>query len=191
MSLITDRISESIAVKQRILQDTELQKLIEGAANAIVASLKAGGKLVIGGNGGSESDSLHMAGEIVGRFQKERDPWPAYVLGSDITSLTAIANDYSYGEAYSREAKAFVKDQDVFLGISTSGNSENVLKAIKLVKKDTNAKVIALLGKDGGAIKEHADFPIIVPSNVTARIQESHIMIIHIICELVEDELTR
>lgn len=191
MSLITDRISESIAVKQRILQDAELQRLIEGAANVIVASLKAGGKLVIGGNGGSESDSLHMAGEIVGRFQKERDPWPAYVLGSDITSLTAIANDYSYGEAYAREAKAFVKDQDVLLGISTSGNSENVLKAVKLVKKDTNAKVIALLGKDGGLIKEFADYPIIVPSNVTARIQESHIMIIHIICELVENELTR
>lgn len=188
MSIIIQRFQDSILVKNKIIRDQILVKKIETAADMIYESFKYGGKLIIGGNGGSESDSLHFAGEIVGRFQKEREPWPAIVLGSDQATLTAIANDYGYEEAYARQAKAYASVNDVFIGISTGGNSVNIVRAVDAVKR-IGCKTIALLGRDGGKIVNMVDCPIVVPSDITARIQESHITIIHIICELLESKL--
>ncbi len=186
--MIRTRIEESIRTKSRILEDPALVGMIEKSADAIVDSIGAGHKLVLCGNGGSASDALHFAGEIVGRFQRERNPWPAVVLNADAATMTAIANDYSYDEMFARQARAHVCKDDVFVGISTSGNSENVYRAL-LTAEEKGAKTVALLGRDGGKIGIKADFAIVVPSDVTARIQESHIMIIHILCELAEMRL--
>lgn len=188
--LIESRISESIAVKQNILTNEKLLDTMVSLSGCVVECLRNGGKLILCGNGGSASDALHFAGEIVGRFQKERSPWPAVVLHADVASLTAIANDYSYEDAFAREAKAFTRPEDLLIGISTSGNSENVFRAIK-VANDVGAKTAAFLGKDGGKIKSIVDYAVVVPEKVTARVQESHITLIHILCELVENEMMK
>ncbi len=188
MDTVQQRILESIQVKQRMMQNTEFTGGVRKAADMITCCLKNGGKLVLAGNGGSESDALHFAGEITGRFLKERDPWPALVLGADPATMTAIANDYGYEETYARQAKAFVKKGDVFIGISTSGNSINVIRAMEAVY-GTGCKMIALLGRDGGRMKAMAHQALVIPSDVTARIQESHITVIHILCELVEEAM--
>ena len=187
--LIKERINESIKVKQSILDDNELLENISKVADEIVLCIKNGGKLILCGNGGSCSDSQHFAGEIVGRFQKERKAWSAIVLNSDVATMTAIANDYSYDEVFARQAEAHTNKDDIFIGISTSGNSENVLRALKTAKSK-GAKVVALLGKDGGKISHEADYPLTVRYNITARVQECHICIIHILCELVENILS-
>ena len=188
--LIKERLKESIQVKEKILSDDMLISQIAELGEKIAEAISSGYKLVLCGNGGSASDALHFAGEIVGRFQKERDPWPAVVLNADVTTMTAIANDYSYDDVFARQASAHVNTDDVFIGISTSGNSENVLRAAK-VSQEKGAYTAALLGKTGGKIGKIVDCPIIVPSNVTARIQESHICIIHILCEITEDKLSK
>lgn len=186
--IIRQRISESIAVKQQLLENDALIKAVATLADEIVTTIANGGKLVICGNGGSASDALHFAGEIVGRFVKERKAWPAVVLNADVATMTAIANDYGYDDVFARQAEGHVKPGDVFVGISTSGNSENVYRA-QLIAKELGAKTACLVGKDGGKIGRDADYSIIVPCNVTARIQECHILIIHILCELVEEYL--
>lgn len=185
MELIKERIQESIGVKKKLLEDKELLSLIERAAGLIQCSLKGGGKVLFCGNGGSASDSLHLAGEIVGKFQKERKAMAAVCLNADVAALTAIANDYGYDFAFSRTVEGLMKPEDILFGISTSGNSENVYQAIQK-SKEIGGRAIALLGKNGGKIKNLADISIVVPSNCTARIQEAHIMIGHIICELIE-----
>lgn len=187
-SLIIERIQDSIDVKYSLLKNEELLSIVESLAGEIVSAIKNGNKLVLCGNGGSASDALHFAGEIVGRFQKERSAWPAVVLNSDVATITAIANDYGYDDVFARQAQGHVNVGDVFIGISTSGNSENVYRAIE-VAKEKGAKTAALLGKDGGKIGKQVEYPIIVPCKVTARVQESHIMLIHIICEMVEELL--
>lgn len=186
--IIRKRLQDSIDTKLKILADVSLQEEISGLADAMIYSLRDGRKLVICGNGGSASDALHFAGEIVGRFQKDRNPWPAVVLNSDIATMTAIANDYGYEDVFARQAKAHVNEGDIFIGISTSGNSDNVLRA-EIAAKSKGAVTAALLGNDGGKIGKEVDYPVIVPSNVTARIQESHITIIHILCEITEQAL--
>ena len=189
-NIIVKCIESSIQTKQKILDNEHIIKQIEKAADIITDSLKTGHKMVLCGNGGSASDALHFAGEIVGRFQMQREPWPAVVLNSNVSSMTAIANDYGYEAVFSRQAEAFLKNGDVLIGISTSGNSENIIKAFDIAKKK-GALSVALLGKDGGEIaNKNLDSSIIIPSNSTARIQESHIMIIHIICEIVEKRLS-
>ena len=170
--LITERISESIKVKQSLLEDNVMLEIISNAADEIVSCIKNGGKLIL----------------CVGRFQRERNAWPAVVLNADVATMTAIANDYSYDDVFARQAEAHAKAGDVLIGISTSGNSENVLRALRAAKLK-GAKTIALLGKDGGKISREADYPIIVHCNTTARVQESHICIIHILCELAENML--
>lgn len=185
MEIIKERIKESIDVKTKILNDEGLLKQIESAGEVLKDCIKGSGKVLLCGNGGSATDSIHIAGELVGRFQKERKSMPAIALPSDVASLTSIANDYSYDNLFAREVEGFMTKEDVLIGISTSGNSENVFRAI-MKAKDIGGKTIALLGKDGGKIKTIADIPIVVPSHVTARIQESHIMIGHILCEIVE-----
>ncbi len=185
MEIIKERIKESIEVKQKILSDEKLLEQINSAGEVMIKCLQGSGKILLCGNGGSATDSIHIAGELVGRFQKNRKSMPAIALPSDVASLTSIANDYSYDELFAREVEGFMTEKDVLIGISTSGNSENVYRAI-MKAKDIGGKTIALLGKGGGKIKDVADISIVVPSDVTARIQESHIMIGHILCEIVE-----
>ncbi len=187
MGITEDRIRESIETKERILNDKVMVGLIEKAGECVKQSLSCDGKILLCGNGGSASDSIHIAAELTGRFQKVRKSLPAISLNSDVAALTAIANDFGYDQAFSRILSGIVHPQDVLIGISTSGNSENVYNAI-VEASSKGVKTIALLGKDGGKIKDHADISIIVPSNCTARIQEAHILIGHIICEIVEED---
>ena len=187
--IIVERIEESIAVKKNIIENPILIKNIHEAVGKVISTLENGGKLVLCGNGGSASDAMHFAGEIVGRFQRERQAWPAIVLNADPVTMTAISNDYDYNNVFLRQTEAFVTKDDVFLGISTSGNSENIYRAAKQVK-ERGIYTIGLLGNDGGKIASIVDLPLIIPSNVTARVQESHIVIIHIICELIENALS-
>lgn len=188
IDVVGDIFRESIAVKERIVSDDGFLLLVAKVAEVIADSLLAGGKILICGNGGSASDALHFCGEIVGRFQKERKAAPAIPLNADVATLTAVGNDYGYDAIFERGVQAFMKPEDVFIGISTSGNSENVLRAVKAAKK-TGGATVGLLGKSGGKIKDAVDYPIIVPSGNTARIQESHICVIHTICDLVERNL--
>lgn len=187
--LIKKRIQDSIDVKKELLENESLLNMVSSLADEIVDCIKKGGKLVICGNGGSASDALHFAGEIVGRFQKERSAWPAVVLNADVAAMTAIANDYGYDDVFARQTQAHVNSEDIFIGISTSGNSENVLRATEIAK-GKGAKTAALLGKDGGKIGKIVDYPVIVHCQVTARVQESHIMLIHILCEIAEEKLS-
>ncbi len=187
MDLVKTRIRESIEIKSRILEDEAIITQVCEASEMIKSSLKNGGKVLFCGNGGSASDSLHLTGEIVGRFQKERQGLAAISLNADVATMTAIANDYGYDSVFSRAVEGLMKPEDVLVGISTSGNSENVYQAI-MKAKEIGGKSISLLGKTGGKIKDVSDISIIVPSDCTARIQESHIMIGHIICELVEED---
>lgn len=186
--IVKQRISDSIAVKQQLLKNEKLINTVATLADEIVKCISNGGKLVICGNGGSASDALHFAGEIVGRFVKERKAWPAVVLNADVATMTAIANDYGYEDVFARQAEGHVKPGDIFVGISTSGNSENVYRA-QLKAKELGSVTACLVGKDGGKIGREADYPIIVPCPVTARVQECHINIIHILCELAEAKL--
>ncbi len=188
-SIIRQRVSDSIEAKQSLLADSATIEIISLLADKIVECINAGGKLVICGNGGSASDALHFAGEIVGRFVKERKAWPAVVLNADVATMTAIANDYGYDDVFARQAEGHIKPGDIFVGISTSGNSENVLRA-SLKAKQLGATTAALLGKDGGKIAKEVDYPIVVHCNTTARVQECHINIIHILCEIAEAKIS-
>ena len=186
--IIKQRINDSIEVKKGLLENESLLENLECLTHEIKKAIRKGHKLVLCGNGGSASDALHFAGEIVGRFIRERDAWPAVVLNADVATMTAIGNDYGYDDVFSRQAQAHCQEGDVFIGISTSGNSENVRRALEMAKSK-GCKTAALLGKDGGIIGKIADIPLIVPCNTTARVQESHILLIHIMCALVERDL--
>ena len=177
-------IKDSIRTKEDILKGQV--ENIEKAAIAIIGSLRKGGKLLIFGNGGSAADSQHIAAELVGRFKLERRALGAIALTTDTSALTAIANDYGYDVVFSRQIEALGCKGDAALGISTSGNSKNVIEALKKAKS-LGLKTIALLGGDGGGIKYEADISIIVASKDTPRVQESHAMIGHILCSLIED----
>ena len=189
ISIIKQRINDSVAVKQELLNNINLLETVSQLADAIKDCISKGGNLVICGYGGSASDALHFAGEIVGRFIKERKAWPVVVLNADVATLTAIANDYGYNDVFARQAEAHVKPEDIFIGISTSGNSENVHRAVQK-SKEIGAKTACLAGKDGGKIAAEVNYPIVVPCSVTARVQECHITIIHILCEIAEEKLS-
>ena len=186
--IIKQRINDSIEVKKGLLENESLLENLECLTHEIKKAIRKGHKLVLCGNGGSASDALHFAVECVGRFIRERDAWPAVVLNADVATMTAIGNDYGYDDVFSRQAQAHCQEGDVFIGISTSGNSENVRRALEMAKSK-GCKTAALLGQDGGIIGKIADIPLIVPCNTTARVQESHILLIHIMCELVERDL--
>lgn len=186
--LIRNRIQDSIDVKKSILADDVILETISALADEIICCMKEEKMLIICGNGGSASDALHFAGEMTGRFQRERRAWPVVVLNADVATMTAIANDYGYEEVFARQVEGYASKGDVFIGISTSGNSENVYRAV-LAAKNMGAKTAALLGNDGGRIRREVDYPIVIPCRVTARVQESHITLIHILCELIETGL--
>lgn len=187
--LIRNRIQDSIAIKKIVLNDNMLIEKVLEFSGRLTEALESNHKLILCGNGGSASDALHFAGEIVGRFQEHRNAWPAVCLNSDVATMTAVSNDYGFDEVFARQAKAHTNKGDVFIGISTSGRSENVYRAAK-VAKERGAITAALLGCAGGKIKDIVDYPIIIPCDITARVQECHIMIIHIICEIVENTLS-
>ncbi|MBI5123868.1 MAG: D-sedoheptulose 7-phosphate isomerase [Candidatus Omnitrophica bacterium] len=181
-------MEESVKTKQALYKD-QIEN-IEKAAKVIIDSLKRGGKLLVFGNGGSAADSQHIAAELVGRFKLERKALPAVALTTNTSTLTAIANDYGYDASFSRQVEALGIKGDVALGISTSGNSKNVIEAF-LKAKALGVKTIALTGCGGGKMKDSADISIVVDSKDTPRIQESHIMIGHILCELIEQEMVK
>lgn len=185
---IFESIEQSIAVKQRILMDTGLCKRIEQAAKLIVQSLRDGGKIHFCGNGGSAADAQHLAAELSGRFYIERPPLNAEALHCNTSYLTAVGNDYGYEYVFARLLRGTGRKGDVLVGISTSGNSKNILKAYDVCKK-LNIHIISLTGATGGAMKAQSDILLNAPSTDTPRIQESHIMIGHIVCELVETAL--
>lgn len=162
--------------------------LVQSAGEMMVQALKEGKKIILAGNGGSAADAQHFAGEIVGRFTMERVSLPAISLCVDPSIVTCIANDYGYEQVFARQLEGQGKEGDVFVAISTSGNSGNLISAIG-VAKEKGIKVVGLLGKDGGAMKELCDYALVVPSQVTPRIQEIHTFTVHILCELIEKEL--
>jgi D-sedoheptulose 7-phosphate isomerase len=183
---IKDILLESIQVKEEILRNQIDQ--IFGIAQLMIDCLKKGGKVIVFGNGGSASDSQHIAAELVGRFKKDRSALAGIALTTNTSILTSLANDYGYDVVFSRQVEALGKKNDVVLGISTSGKAKNVALGIKQAKK-MGIKTVALSGGDGGDIVKLADVSLVVPSKITARIQEAHITIAHIICEMIEQEL--
>ena len=183
---ITKIINESISVKQGILR-THVDKIIE-ITNLLIDCFKNGNKVILFGNGGSAADSQHIAAELIGRFQKERPSLPAIALTTNASILTAIGNDYGFEQVFSRQVEALAKKGDLVIGISTSGKAKNVIAGIKKAK-ELGIKTVGLTGCDGAQLAKTTDVSLIVASNVTARIQESHITIGHIICELVEKQL--
>ena len=168
--------------------DRELSPAIEAAVSLLVAAFTAGNKLLVCGNGGSAADAQHFAAEMVGRFKLERRALPAIALSTDSSILTAVGNDYGFDSIFSRQVEAHAVAGDVLVGISTSGNSPNVQSAL-LAAAGRGCRTVALLGRDGGSLKSAAELALVVPSFDTPRIQEGHIAIIHIVCDLVEKRL--
>lgn len=186
-STIAGMISDSIAVKQKVLADQELLAQIQKVTQICVDAFKRGNKVLIAGNGGSAADAQHMAAEFVARFEFDRPGLASIALTTDTSALTAIGNDYGYERLFSRQIEALGRKGDVFIGISTSGNSKNILKAME-VCTELGVTRVAMCGA-GGKLKEMSDVVLSVPSTHTPRIQESHGLIMHIICGLCEEEL--
>lgn len=186
--LINKIILDSINFKQKITQESGLLDSISNTTNIILSAFKNNKKIFIAGNGGSASDAQHMAGEFVGRFFKNRKGLPAIALTTDTSILTSIANDFGFEHVFSRQLEANAVSGDVFFAISTSGNSKNIIKAVEYANQN-NIYTIALTDSSGGVLKNISKTCINVPSSNTARVQEAHILIIHIICELIETEL--
>jgi len=184
------RIQDSIETKKLILKSDEVCESIMKAVDIVTEAYKNSGKVLLCGNGGSASDAQHIEGELVGRFQMERKPLSAIALTTSSATMTAISNDYGFDNVFSRQVQAYGQNGDVLIALSTSGKSPGILCAIKQANK-SGLETIALLGMDGGECKKTAGFSIIVLSFVTARIQEAHIMIGHILCEMVESTLFR
>ena len=185
---IQQAIQSSIKVKQDILNDSTLLKSIQDVADAMFTALNQGHKVLFCGNGGSAADAQHLAAELSGRFYFDRDPLPSEALHCNTSYMTAVANDYGYEEVYARMIKGSGLAGDVLVGLSTSGNSKNILRAFETAK-DKGIVTVAFTGSTGGLMKNTVDFLLNVPSVDTARIQESHIMIGHILCQLVEERL--
>ena len=183
---IKDIFLESIRVKEQLLHNN-IGQIIE-IAEIVIDSLKKNGKLILFGNGGSASDSQHIAAELIGRFKKDRNALAAIALTTNTSILTSLANDYGYDIIFAKQIEALGQKNDVVMAISTSGKAKNVIAGVKQAKK-MGLKTIALTGGDGGEIAKLADITLLVPSNITARIQEAHITIGHIICELIEQTL--
>jgi len=183
--IIEHIFKESISVKKASLAANK-DKIVE-TVKLFIEAMKNNNKIMFCGNGGSAADSQHIAAEFIGRFQKERRALPAIALTTDTSILTALGNDYSYDIVFARQIEGLGAQGDIVFGISTSGNSKNVIEGIKKAKK-MGLKTVSLTGNDGGELARLTDISLIVPCKVTARIQESHICIEHTICELVENQ---
>lgn len=181
-------IRSSIAAKEKLLKDENLISTVEQIVKEWVKALKADKKILFCGNGGSAADAQHLAAELSGRFYKDREPLFAEALHVNTSYLTAVANDYSYDEVYSRLVRAKGRKGDILVGLSTSGNSPNILKAIEQANA-AGMITVGLTGGEGGKLKDICKYHLTVPSDDTPRIQESHIMLGHILCELTEEQL--
>ncbi|MHB8122285.1 MAG: D-sedoheptulose 7-phosphate isomerase [Desulfuromonadaceae bacterium] len=186
ISEITMQLAAHRDVIARVEQ--ELTPRIAEMVELMVDTFQRGGKVLVMGNGGSAADAQHFVAEIVGRFKMERRGLPALALSTDTSILTAIGNDYGFDKVFSRQVEALAATGDLVIGISTSGNSPNVLLALELAR-ETGCRTVGLLGKDGGSIKDVCDLALIVPTTDTPRVQEAHITIIHIVCDLLEKTL--
>jgi len=184
--IIAKSLEESASVKKAVARDMLVG--IESMANLIITAFESGNKVLLCGNGGSAADAQHIAGELVGQFMIKRQALPAIALTTNTSIITAVANDYGYDEVFSRQIEALANEGDVVVGISTSGNSPNIIKAMKTARMK-GATTIGLTGGTGGKLAREADLVLTVPSESTPRIQEAHITIGHIVCELVEKEL--
>ena len=184
---ISSIIKSSIDVKQNVLQDEKMIQTIMTCVDVIVAAFKSGKKVLFCGNGGSAADAQHLAAEFSGRFYTDRDALPAEALHANTSYITAVANDYNFDVIYSRLVKGTGNKGDVLIGLSTSGNSKNILNAFDAAR-DKEMITIGFTGNTGGLLKDKSDYLINVPSTDTPRIQECHILIGHIICELVEEK---
>ena len=187
MENIKSIIEASIAVKQHVLTDEDLLQTVATATDRIVDSLKAGGRLYFCGNGGSAADAQHLAAEFSGRFYKDRQALPAEALHTNTSYLTAVGNDYSFDVVYSRLVEGIMNKGDVLVGLSTSGNSANIVKAFEAARTK-GVTTIGFTGLTGGLLKSVSDFLVNVPSADTPRIQESHILLGHIICQIAEEK---
>ena len=188
MNNIEKIIGESIATKQRILENKGLVQRIDEFKSMIIAAYRNGAKVLFCGNGGSAADAQHIAAELSGRFYLDRKPLYAEALHCNSSFVTSVSNDYGFENVFSRAVEAFAHKGDILVGISTSGNSANVLKACEKAR-EIGVSIIAMTGNDGGKMAQLSDLLINIPSTDTPRIQEAHIMIGHIVCELVEKEL--
>lgn len=185
---IKDIIQASIDTKQRVLEDSLLIDRIDQVTQAIVKAFKSGNKVLFCGNGGSAADAQHLAAEFSGRFYTDRDPLPSEALHCNSSYMTAVANDYSYDVVYSRLVKGMGKPGDVLIALSTSGNSVNIIKALEQAQQ-IGMVTVSFTGEAGGKMRQLSDYLINVPSTDTPRIQETHIMIGHIICQMTEEQL--
>lgn len=183
---IKSMIEESAKTKRLVI---ELAPQIENAAKLVINALKNGKKIILAGNGGSASQASHIAAEFVGRYKIERKGLPAIALTADLAAITSIGNDYGFDAVFWRQLEALGNEGDVFIALSTSGNSKNLINAVEKAK-ELNVHTIGLLGKNGGKMASTSSVEIIIPSDNTPRIQEAHLMILHIICELAEKELS-
>ncbi|MFM2155780.1 MAG: hypothetical protein RL516_529 [Bacteroidota bacterium] len=181
-------IADSIATKQLVLEDQELLASIENAANACIEAFKNDKKVLFCGNGGSAADAQHISAELSGRFYTDRPPLYSEALHVNSSYMTAVANDYSYDVVYSRMVEACGRKGDVLVGITTSGNSKNIIAAMEMAKKQ-GMITVGMTGKSGGKMNDCCDILLRVPSTDTPRIQESHILIGHIICQLIEETI--
>ncbi len=183
-------IKEFLAHQETIVKVIEtMQEPLEEASKIAVETLKNGNKILLCGNGGSAADAQHFAAELTGRYKTERRGLPGIALTTDTSALTAIGNDYGYDRVFDRQVEALASKGDLLIGISTSGNSTNVINALK-VARDLGCKTIGLTGRDGGKMNELCDINLVVPSNDTPRIQEMHILFEHTICQIIDNELS-
>lgn len=188
LNYIKKQIEDSRDTKDKILNNENLLNLIERVSSECIDLYKNSKKTILAGNGGSAADAQHIAAELVGRYGFDRPSIPSLALTTDTSNLTAIGNDYGYDQIFSRQLEGMGCEGDLFIGISTSGNSQNIIKAFEVAKRK-NITTVALTGRDGGKMAKMADISLIVPSYETPRIQESHILIGHILCDIIEKEL--
>jgi D-sedoheptulose 7-phosphate isomerase len=187
-SYIKEQIKKSVETKQKIYENADLLEKIEDVAKICVDLYKNSRKTLLAGNGGSAADAQHIAAELVGRYGFDRASLPSLALTTDTSNLTAIGNDYGYDYVFSRQLEGMAQEGDLFIGISTSGNSQNIINAFKSAKQK-KVTTVALVGKDGGKMAQMADIALVVPSDSTPRIQEAHILIGHILCDIIEKEI--
>jgi D-sedoheptulose 7-phosphate isomerase len=185
---IKREVAASAETKQKILNDEGFIAKIAEVAEACMKVYRSSKKTMLAGNGGSAADAQHIAAELVGRYGFDRPSIPSLALTTDSSNLTAIGNDYGYDKVFSRQVEGMGQEGDLFIGISTSGNSQNIITAFESAKAK-GITTVALTGRDGGKMAQMADYALIVPSNATPRIQESHILIGHILCDIIEKEL--
>lgn len=188
MSILKKNVHAVIDAQNALLENAELMALFEHAANHVIECYRKGGRLYIAGNGGSAADSQHLAAEFVSRLARDRNPLPAEALTTDTSILTAISNDYGFEQIFSRQLAGKLRAEDAFLGITTSGQSPNIVRALEECKSK-GIKTIVFTGRDGGRVKAIADYCLIVPGQMTSTIQELHILLSHSLCECVESAL--